>query len=104
MSLKSIFAHIKAIFSSDNLNAIEKFVSVISPKVATDLAAFMDTLPSAFASLETAAEKAVELVKDVAGITISKSLAISVAQNIFGAKFADIVTEAEEALKAIEGK
>jgi len=103
MSLKTVFKHILNIFSSDNLNAIEKFVSVASPKIAADLAAFMDTLPPAFASLENAAEKAVDLWKDVAGFTISKTLAIAVAQNVFGAKFVDTVTEAEQALEKLKG-
>ena len=101
MSLKTVFAHIAAFFSSSNLTAIEKFVSDVSPVIGADLAAFMGTLPAAFTSLEQAAEKAIELLNDAKGIVMSKDLAIAVAQNIFGAKTVNIVEEAEELLKQL---
>lgn len=101
MSLKTLFAHIGSLFSSSALTSIEKFVSEVSPVIGADLAAFMGTLAPAFASLETAAEQAITLIHDAKGITVSKSLAIAVAQNVFSAKSADIVTEAEAALKLL---
>ena len=101
MSLKTVFAHIKSFFSSSSLTAIEKLVSEVSPVIGADLASFMESLPAAFTSLETAAEQAITLLKDAKGVTMSKDLAIAVTQNIFGAKSEAIVDEAETLLKAL---
>lgn len=101
MSLKTIFAHIVSLFSSSHLAPLEKLVNLVSPKIGADLAAFMDTLPSAFASLELAGEKAIVLAKDTLGLTLTKTQAIAVAQNVFGAKFVDEVEAAEAAIKQL---
>jgi hypothetical protein len=103
MSLKTIFAHIGSLFASSHLAPLEKLVNQVSPHIGADLSAFMDTLPPAFASLENAAEHAIVLAKDILQISLTKTQAIAVAQNVFAAKFPDEVASAEALVTKLIG-
>lgn len=84
------------------LSDVEKVAHVLAPQIETDLKAFMATLPSAFASLEAAGEKAMALVKDLHGVSISKTVGILVAQKVFAEKA--VSAEAAALLGELEAK
>jgi hypothetical protein len=87
------------IFSAHNLTAVEAFVAKFEPQLAADLQAFSATLPDEFASLEKLAMKAIDLFKEARGVTISKSLAIQLAQSAFTAAEPSLEAEAAKLLK-----
>ncbi|MGI4744948.1 MAG: hypothetical protein ACRYGI_11630 [Janthinobacterium lividum] len=103
MSFKSVINSVGEffgrVFHATNLTAVEAWVAKVSPLVAADLEAFSATLPGEFASLEKLAEKAITLVHDLKGVTISKSLAVQLAQSAYTANKADIEAEAAKLLK-----
>jgi hypothetical protein len=102
MSVKTLLSRVAHavlhVFTASNLTAAMKFVADVSPIVAEDLMKASALLPSSFSSLEQLAEVAIKLVKDAKGITISKSLAIHLAQAVLTANWPEIVVEAETLL------
>lgn len=95
--IRSIVGHV---FTAKNLTAAEAWVAKVAPDFGAKLVAFSTTLPSEFASLEKLAEEAAALYQAAHGVTISKGLAIQLAQSVFTAHKADLEAEAVKLLAA----
>ena len=100
MSIGTFFKSLGHLFNASNLSAAEKVVSDLMPVVGDDLAAYSKSLPGEFDSLLTLAQQAIKLVQDAKSVTLSKSLAIHLAQAVLTAHWPQVAAEAE-ALAAV---
>jgi hypothetical protein len=93
-----IWNAIRKVFKVETFDGALAFAAKYLPEFGPALAAFSAKLPGEFASLEKLAEEAIALFKQAKGVTISKSLAIALAQAAFTAYKDDIQAEAEKLL------
>jgi hypothetical protein len=99
--ISSITHTIGRFFSASNLTAAEAWVAKVAPAFGDELIAFSAKLPGEFASLEKLAEEATALYHAAHGVTISRGLAIQLAQSVFTAHKADLEAEALKLLKLV---
>jgi len=93
-----IWKAIKHTFTAKNLDAAQAFVAKNLPEFGEALASFSAKLPGEFSSLEKLAAEAGKLYKAAKGVSLSKGLAIALAQAAFNAYKDDIQAEAEKLL------
>ncbi len=102
MSVGSVIRSVlKHVFTSTNLTAVEAWAAKVAPEFGDKLIAFSARLPGEFASLEKLAIEAMSLYQSAKGVSISKGLAIQLAQSVFTAHKADLEAEAAALLKKL---